>query len=59
MQGIKVKDAESKKKIKEVLAAEEAMREMMVDEAPAAAAKKEKKAKKAKPASEGTGMVLG
>ena len=58
MQGIKVKDAESKKKIKEVLAAEEAMREMMVDEAPAAA-KKEKKAKKAKPASKADGMVLG
>lgn len=36
-QGIKVKDSESKKKVKEVLLAEQAMREMMVD-APSAAA---------------------
>ncbi|GAB4821294.1 hypothetical protein N2152v2_008340 [Parachlorella kessleri] len=57
IRGIKVRDAESKKKVKEVLAAEEAMREMMVDEAPAA--KKEKKAKKAKPACKADGMVLG
>jgi hypothetical protein len=33
LQGIKVKDAESKRKVKEVLAAEESMREMMVDDA--------------------------
>ncbi|KAL6770058.1 hypothetical protein ACKKBG_A33435 [Auxenochlorella protothecoides x Auxenochlorella symbiontica] len=50
IRGIKIKDAESRQKVREVLAAEQAMKEMAVDEEPVvrrkSPAKKKKKAKR-------------